>query len=189
MNGKQLTRTSSAESLKLTIPLWLEYLLLFGIGIMAILLHARLRTPLNLPGHHGLEFMAVLMAGRVMSRLPWASTISSLGISFVLLFPWFGFSDPFMGINYMLPGFVVDLLFNLTRNYKRQLLVLSLIAGLAYLTIPVSRLIIHFSTGYPYKSFLKHGYLIPLAGYFVFGLSGGLFGSGVSGKIKKFLSK
>lgn len=121
-----------------------EYIILFGLGILAILLHARLRTPLNIPGHHGLEFMAILMAGRVASKIKWASSISSLGIGFVLLFPVFGFKDPFMGFNYMLPGLFIDVFYNLTRNLKWQILILSLVAGLAYFTIPLSRLFIHF---------------------------------------------
>jgi len=167
----------------------IEYLVLFGIGVIAILLHARLRTPLNIPGHHGLEFMALMMAGRVASRIKWASSISSLGIGLILLFPVFGFKDPFMGINYMFPGLFIDLFYNLTKNYSRQLLILALISGIAYLTIPLSRLCIHFITGYPYTSFLKHGYAIPVFGYLVFGMAGGFTGAGITrivmGKIRK----
>ena len=157
-----------------------EYIILFGLGILAILLHARLRTPLNIPGHHGLEFMAILMAGRVASKIKWASSISSLGIGFVLLFPVFGFNDPFMGFNYMLPGLFIDVFYNLTRNLKWQILILSLVAGLAYFTIPLSRLFIHALTGYPYASFLKFGYFVPVVYYFMFGLAGGFTGAGIT---------
>ncbi len=180
MNGKPLEKNISAQSLSGSVPLAVEFLILFGIGIIAILLHARLRTPLNLPGHHGLEFMALLMAGRAASNLKWASTISSIGIGFILLFPMFGFNDPFMGINYMFPGFMIDLMYNLTRNYKRHLVFLALISGFAYFMIPVSRLVLHALTGYPYNTFVKNGYLIPLAGFFVFGMAGGFTGAGLT---------
>jgi len=189
MNGKQLQKNISGRTISTSVPLILEYLALFGLGIVAILLHARLRTPLNIPGHHGLEFMALLMAGRVASRVKWAGTISALGIGFILLFPVFGFKDPFMGINYMFPGIVLDIFFILTRNFRWQLLILALISGVAYFTIPFSRLIIHIFTGYPYSSFLKYGYLIPLANFFIFGLAGGFVGAGIPKAIKQKFMK
>jgi len=183
MNGKQLPKIISAPSLSGRIPLALEYMILFGVGMVAILLHARLRTPLNIPGHHGLEFMALMMAGRSASKIPWASSISSLGIGFILLFPIFGFKDPFMGINYMYPGFIIDVFYNLTKNFKWQLPVLAIIAGLAYCSIPLSRLIIHTITGYPYSSFIKYGYMIPIFSFFAFGIAGGFVGTGITKSI------
>jgi hypothetical protein len=171
------------------VPVALEYLILFGIGIIAMVLHARLRTPLNLPGHHGLEFMALLMAGRIASKIRWAGSISALGIGFILLFPVFGFNDPFMGINYMFPGFMIDILFGFSRRSKYHLLVTAIIAGTAYATIPISRLLIHFLTGFPYGSFAKHGYIIPMAGFFVFGMAGGIVGSGVTLSILKKITR
>ena len=189
MDGKQLPKSVSAPSLSGKIPLALEYAILFGIGIIAILLHFRLRTPLNMPGHHGLEFMALLMAGRVASRLPWASSISSLGIGLVLLFPVFGFKDPFMGINYMFPGILIDVLYGLTRQWRWQMLILALISGLAYAMIPLSRLIIHLASGFPYGAFVKHGYLIPFAGFFLFGFAGGFAGAGITSSILRKISR
>ena len=189
MIGKQQQKSISALSHNSVFVNIAEYAVLFGIGILAILLHARLRTPLNIPGHHGLEFMAILMAGRVVSKIKWASSISSLGIGFILLFPVFGFKDPFMGFNYMLPGLLIDIFYNLTRQLKGQMLILSLIAGFAYFTIPLSRLFIHALTGYPYSSFLKFGYFIPVVNYFFFGLAGGIFGAGISLAIKSKIRK
>jgi len=180
MNGKPLEKIISGRSLSGSVPVVVEYLILFGIGIIAILLHSRLRTPLNMPGHHGLEFMALLMAGRAASNMKWASSLSSLGIGFILLFPLFGFKDPFMGINYMLPGFTIDVVYNLARNFKYQLLILALISGLAYFMIPLSRLLLSAITGYPYQAFIKHGYFVTIAGFFAFGLAGGFAGAGIT---------
>jgi len=189
MSGKQQQKSISVLSHSSVFVNVAEYTILFGLGILAILLHARLRTPLNIPGHHGLEFMAILMAGRVMSNIKWASSISSLGIGFILLFPLFGFKDPFMGFNYMLPGIFIDIFYNLTRQLKGQMLILTLIAGFAYFTIPLSRLFIHAITGYLYSSFLKFGYFVPVINYFFFGLAGGIFGAGVSLAIKYKIKK
>lgn len=190
MNGKQVQKSISAPSLSGTVPLVIEYLILFGISVIAIMLHARLRSPINIPGHHGLEFMALLMAGRVASNIKWASSVSSLGIGLVLLFPAFGFSDPFMGINFMFPGIIIDLLYNIRRKHNWHLFELALIAGVAYMAIPLSRLIIHLLTAYPYSSFIKHGYLIPMIFHFLSGLVGGFAGAGVTSMMmKKFLKK
>jgi len=189
MIGKQLQKNVSELSLSGRIPLVLEYLLLFGIGILAIMLHARLRTPLNIPGHHGIEFMALIMAGRVASNIKWASSISSLGVGMVLLFPVFGFSDPFMGFVYMLPGITVDIFYNLTWRSKYHLIVLALISGLAYYTIPFGRLFINVVTGFQYFSFIKHGYFIPLLSFFIFGSIGGFAGAGITSSLLKYFSK
>lgn len=189
MNGKQLQKNISAKSLSGSVPLVIEYLILFGLGIIAILLHARLRTPINIPGHHGIEFMALLVAGRVASNIKWASSISSLGIGFILLFPVFGFNDPFMGINYMFPGLALDFFYRLTKDFKHQLFILAIISGLAYFTIPLSRLFVTAFTGFPYSSFIKHGLFTPLASYFVFGLTGGLAGAGITKGILKKLTR
>ena len=41
-----------------------EALLMLGLGAAAVVLHQTLRAPLNLPGRHGLEWMALLVIGR-----------------------------------------------------------------------------------------------------------------------------
>lgn len=189
MDGKQLAKTLSGESTRSQWLVVAEYLALFGVGIIAILLHSRLRSPLNIPGHHGLEFMALLMAGRTASKIPWASSISSLGIGFILLFPVFGFKDPFMGTVYMLPGFFVDIFYNLSRQFKWQLLLLAVVSGLAYFMIPLSRVLIHAISGYPYSSFIKHGYILPLFSFFIFGMAGGFVGTGITKSIARFFRK
>lgn len=189
MSGKQQVKSISVQSHSSVYGKVAEYAVLFGIGILAILLHARLRTPLSIPGHHGLEFMAIFMAARLASNVKWASTISSLGIGFILLFPVFGFKDPYMGFNYMLPGIFIDIFYNLTRDFKWQVLVLTLIAGAAYFTIPLSRLFIHAFTGYPYSSFIKFGYFIPVVNYFFFGAAGGFIGAVITMTIKNRFKK
>jgi hypothetical protein len=167
----------------------LEVLFLAGIGIIAILLHARFRRPLNIPGHHGLEFMGLMLIGRLSSNLRFASTISSLGIGMLLLFPVFGFKDPMMGFNYMLPGLMLDVFYQVGGNMRQKAIFLAVIAGLAYVTVPFSRLMISISTGYIYGAFIKHGYVLPFLSWFGFGLAGGLLGTGISNIFTRFLSK
>jgi hypothetical protein len=133
--------------------------------------------------------MALLMAGRSLSGLRWASTVSSLGIGFILLFPLFGFKDPFMGINYMFPGFVLDAGYHYFKNARLKIILLTILAGLSYLSIPLSRLILQTITGYPYMSFIKFGFIIPPLNFFIFGMTGGFIGLRASGYILKKISR
>ena len=167
----------------------LEAILLFLAGVLAITLHARLRIPMNIPGHHGVEFMAIILAARLASKMKWASSISAMGIGIFILFPVLGFNDPMMGFNYMLPCFFMDFAWQNTRNKKYANLMLALAAGFAYMLIPISRLVTTFTTGFPYSSFIKHGYVTPVVTFLIFGFLGGLLGSGIYKLVKRLLHK
>jgi len=172
-----------------TLAKVLEIILLLLAGVLAIVLHARLRTPLNIPGHHGIEFMAIILAARLSSNIKWASSISALGIGIFILFPVLGFKDPMMGFNYMLPCFFVDIAYNSIQNKKYGNLILAVLAGIGYMLIPLSRIITNVLTGYPYGSFLKYGFVTPLATFLLFGLMGGILGTGIYRIGKKIFNK
>jgi hypothetical protein len=141
------------------------------------------------PGHHGIEFMAIIIAARLSSNMKWASSISALGIGIFILFPVLGFKDPMMGFNYMLPLFLVDIAYNYIKSEKHRNLVIALAAGFGYMLIPLSRLTLTFTTGYPYQTFLKHGFATPVFTFFFFGLLGGLLGTGIYMGGKKLLKR
>lgn len=42
---------------------------LLVLGVVAGLLQVHLRYPLNIPGHHGLEWMALLLFGRCLEHI------------------------------------------------------------------------------------------------------------------------
>lgn len=187
MDGKPLQRTISSLSHS-NVRVWTEILMLLGIGIVAITLHARLRYGMNLPGHHGIEFMALMMTGRLISRFPFASTISSVGVVLASLIPGLGFNDPFMGFNYLLPGLVLDIAFQGTATMKRRVLILALFSGIAYMMIPLSRLFLLLLFTLPYNAFVKHGYILPLVSFAIFGATGGgiaLFGKSIINKLNR----
>lgn len=190
MNGDVHQKSLSREFLtNRTLANVLEIILLLLAGVMAIVIHARLRTPINVPGHHGIEFMAIIIAARLFSSMKWASSISALGIGIFVLFPVLGFKDPMMGFNYMLPLFLIDFAYNFIANEKNTKLVIALAAGFGYMLIPLSRIVLTFSTGYPYSTFLKHGFITPVFSFFFFGLLGGLLGTGIYILGKKLLKK
>ena len=189
MNGNVQQKSLLREYLtNHTLASILEIILLLMAGVMAIVLHARLRTPINIPGHHGIEFMTIIIASRLSSKMKWASSISALGIGIFILFPVLGFKDPMMGFNYMLPLFLVDVAYNFIKSDKHKRLIVALAAGFGYMLIPLSRIMLSLTTGYPYSTFLKHGFATPVFTFFFFGLLGGLLGTGIYLGGKKLLS-
>ncbi len=86
-------------------------------------------------------------------------------------------------------GITIDVLFYLSGKYKINFLVIALIGGIAYTIIPLSRIIIHLTSGYEFMSFIKKGYLLPLASHFIFGFTGGLLASSLVSFNKKQLKK
>jgi hypothetical protein len=140
---------------------------------------------MHLPGHHGLEFMMLMMSGRIVSKQRFASSFFSLGVASMVFLPFMGFHDPFMTLVYILPGFFIDFFYSKVFKSNPKVWMIALISGFAYALIPISRFLISSFTGFPYGSLLG-GLMYPLMMHFTFGLSGGLAGIGVS---KLFKSK
>lgn len=189
MNGSVSQKTISKAYQTNTLSLVLEILFLFVLGISAIVLRSYLRIPLGIPGRHGLEFMALLMIGRRMSKLPFASIITMLGATTFMFVPFIGIKDPFLPVIYLLMGVVLDVLYFAFRNPANRLAILSLIGGLAYMVIPISRLGVYLFTGVLERSFIKSGFIIPILSHFAFGVAGALLGAGLINSIKKIRRK
>lgn len=192
MNGKLQVKTLSGRTHSQSLLRVLEILLLVGAGMIAILMHARFKSPLNIPGHHGIEFMAIFIVARMSSSMKFAGTISAVGIGTLLMFNVFGFTNPLMGFYYMIPGITLDILYNSFNKLNSKYYAIALFSGLAYLTIPILKTLIFISTGIPYLSLLKHGYVVPFAGFFIFGFLGGLAGYAIvkgARSLKKIVNK
>ncbi len=186
MNGKSHQKNTLNLSLDLSFVSVLKVLLWMILGAAAIYLHVRLKSPLRLPGHHGIEFMSILILLRLSSNYRWATSISSLGMGIFLLFPIISVNDPMMGFNYMLPGIILDILFFVYNIDKKQFIKAAFYAGLAYISIPVSKLIFAFATGIPSTTFIKNGFIYPFIGFFMFGSVGGLLGAILEKPLQKF---
>jgi hypothetical protein len=152
-------------------------LFLVALGVSSVVLPSILRSPLKLPGHHGLEWMALLMIGRTSSRYRWAASVSSVGAGLTAL-PLWGSDDPIFWLTYLLPGLVIDVGMPLARRWHEPLWSLAVLAGLAHGTKPLLRLASGAIFGWPYGSLLG-GLLYPLMLHSVFGAIGGLLGAGV----------
>ncbi len=190
MNGNVQQKSLLKEFLtNNTLAKTLEVIILFLAGALAITLHARLRIPMNIPGHHGLEFMAIILAARLSSKIKWASSISAIGIGVFIFFPVLGFNDPMMGFNYMLPCFFMDFAWQNFQLKKHMNLLMAIAAGIAYMLIPISRILTTLTSGFPYASFIKHGYVTPIITFLIFGFLGGLLGAGIYKLGNKLFSK
>jgi len=146
--------------------------LLLGLGAGIILLEMAFRTPLKLPGHHGLEAMALMMFGRLSSRYAWAATVvgASAGTTGLILGVGHG---ALMPLFYLLPGLLLDLAFRLRPWSRNGLLLLSLIGGLAWTSRPLIRWLAAQGLDLEFGS-LVNGLAWPVMTHLIFGTLGAL---------------
>ena len=105
-----------------------------------------------------------------------------------VLMPGMGAGTPLHSLSYLLPGIMLDMLYRLSGGRSQVLFLAAIIGGLAYMSIPLSRLILHLISGYPYMAFVKFGALYTTLSFFFFGLLGGALGYGLS-SIKSSMNK
>lgn len=145
--------------------------LVFLLGAFAIIVHAKLRIPLGIPGRHGIIFMALLFFGKYMYNSKFSGSLFSLGCNSILMFSNLGFNDPYMPVIIMFPGLITDIFPMIFRNKSAKFWFTVLIGAIAYMSIPTLRTIIMTLTNYPYNSLLKNPYL-PFLTHFLFGAIG-----------------
>jgi hypothetical protein len=174
-HGNQLAKSYSGKYHP-DLVLAFQILILFFAGMSAVVLHARFRSPIGLPGHHGLEFMALTALFALRFKFKLRGIFFALGAGSALFIPFVGFTDPFAEIMFMLPSLVLCLLMDAFR-YAERFKSVALIAfgGFAYMCIPLIRLLIHAGTGFPYKSLLINPFYTT-AMHFVFGAIGTVAG-------------
>jgi hypothetical protein len=147
-----------------------------GSGVLAVILHRTFDGSFSLPGHHGIEWMALMIIGRLSSRYRGAGTLTSVGAALASTIPMWRGGDPFTPLLYMLPGPVMDMAFRYLPRYADKVWFLMFVAGMAHMTKPVTRLIINLTTGWPFGSF-RFGIAYPVLGHFFYGAIGGLLGA------------
>jgi len=183
MDGKSSQKTISRAFPINVSKQVVEFMLLASIGAIGVLIHAYLRTPLKIPGHHGVIYMALILSGKLISKKNFAGSLSGIGAAAMLLLP-LGFKDPFIPVIYFFPGLIVDILFYNFRKLQPNVFFLAIICGLGYTMIPLTRIVISLFTGFPYGAFAT-GLAYPLFLHFVFGFAGGLIPAGIGFFTKK----
>ncbi|HLN54238.1 MAG TPA: hypothetical protein VK212_11070 [Lentimicrobium sp.] len=154
-----------------------ELFLLFFLGVIAVVIHSKLRIPMHLPGKQGLIFIALVVAGKGLSRFPYAASLICAGSTSLILTNLFGFSDPFMAVNFILLGGIMDIMFKLSEGIHNRIFS-GAIAGASWMAVPLFKLITSSLFLLPMNSF-STGIAYPFITYFLFGLAGGLLGSGL----------
>lgn len=176
MNGSAYPKTASRSfPTDLTLRWW-EALLLIGSGITAVVLHRAFNLSLGLPGHHGIEWMALLILGRASSRFRGAGTLTGISASLASTLPFLQGGNPVAWLFYLLPGPVMDVAFHYLPRYANKFWFLILLGGLAHLTKPLGQLTVNLITGWPFGSF-RYGIAYPIAGHLLFGMIGGSLGA------------
>ncbi len=176
MNGtSSLKNISRSFPTEWTLPWW-EALLLIGGGVTAVVLHRAYDLSLGMPGHHGIEWMALMIIGRASSRFRGAGSLTSIGASFASTLPFLQGENPFTWLFYLLPGPVMDIAYRYLPRYANKLWFMMVLGGLAHATKPVSQLTMNLITGWPFGSF-RYGVAFPFVSHFFFGMIGGLLGA------------
>ena len=170
-----------------TLSVPLEYVLLAGLGVLAVALHQALRFPMQLPGRHGIEWMALLIVGRVASRQRGAGSVVGVGAAAASLLPmWAAGEDPLAWLTYLIPGLLVDLAYAALPRWRANLVFLASLGGLTFATKPLLRWIVSLATGLPQPSLLL-GLGYPLATHLLFGALGAFLGAVVALGVQKFI--
>jgi hypothetical protein len=146
---------------------------LVSLGVAIVLLEQAFRWPLQLPGHHGLEAMALLVFGRLSCTNPWSATL--VGASAAAAAPFVGADHGVLTpLFYVLPGIVLDVGYRLwPRLVSQALLFLPLVAAVAFAAKPVVRVVANQLFGMQFGS-LRAGPVYPILTHLMFGFLGAL---------------
>ena len=159
-----------------------EIIFLLAVGMVAVVLHSKLRFPMHLPGKQGLLFVALVVGARGFSGRSYAASISCTGSAALLLMPGLGFHDPFMAVNYILLGGSMDIVFSFLSKHTLKLWIVAGATGLCWVLIPSFRLVMSFFVKMPVGAF-SSGIAYPFFTHLVFGLAGGLLAAGLLGML------
>lgn len=145
-------------------------LFLASLGVLIVALERSFNWSLQLPGHHGLEAMALLVLARLSCTNPWSATL--VGASAAVAAPFLGASHGvLMPLFYVLPGLVLDLGYRLSPRFGRMLLFLPVLAALAYAAKPAVRVLANQLLGMQFGS-LRAGPVYPIVTHLLFGFLG-----------------
>ena len=145
---------------------------LVSLGVAIVALEGAFRWPLQLPGHHGIEAMALLALARLSCLHPVSASLSAA--SAALAAPLFGADHgPLMPLFYLLPGVLLDLGWRLRPRAGSFVLFLPLLTAVAFASKPVVRVLANALFGMQFGS-LRAGPVYPILTHLLFGFVGGL---------------
>lgn len=147
-------------------------MLLLAAGAVAALLHASFRWPLQMPGHHGLEWLAILTAARLLSQRPGAALAVALGAAGTTL-AVSGHENLLRPLIYLLQGAALDGLWLLLRGRAAALWLAVPMGALVHALSPMLKNLLAVAGGTVSGS-LAQGLAWPLTTHALFGGIGAL---------------
>jgi len=147
-------------------------LLLLALGAGIVALGEAFRFPLGLPGHHGLEAMALLAAARLSTDHRWAATIAAISAAATAAVLGAGHGG-LVPLFYLMPGLFIDVGVALRPNWRNSLMWLPMCAALGHASKPIAKWLILQGSSANFGS-MVHGLPYPFATHLVFGFTGAL---------------
>jgi hypothetical protein len=178
MHTSLLQRTISKVFPNSTAAATVEIIFLLALGMLAVALHTKLRLPMHLPGKQGLLFMALIITGKGLSKYPFAASLSGIGAATLLLIPGLGFHDPFIALNYLFLGCIMDLVAGFASGFTTRTWLIATLCGACWVFIPLFRLAMSLIVDVPLGAF-RSGIFYPIATHLLFGIAGGLVAAGL----------
>lgn len=171
-NGAWSSAPSSNATESYRVSPWRLALYAAGLGALGVVLHALVRVPLHLPGHHGLEWMALLAFGRMgIGRRWFASGVgtAAAGLSYL---PLWGLHSLLAPLGYLVSAVLFDVICNVAPARAPRLMVLAVSAGLAFAAVGAITFYagVHVWSGHP-------GLVVWLWAHAAFGLVGAVIGA------------
>lgn len=153
-----------------------RFLFLVCLGALTVLMHETFRYPLNLPGRHGLELMALLAFGRLICTDRWAASIVTAstaltGIAFTGS-PNEGWVAPFVDF---LPGIALDLAVMAAPVLLKHVYLLPFAVAACFAVKPAFKALGAELLGLQFGS-LRHGPLYPILTHLMYGYLGAIAG-------------
>lgn len=156
----------------------LGLLLVLAAGIAAAVLHERFRLPLHMPGHHGIEWLALLVLARLASGWPSAGMVAGIGAALATYgLGHGGHGQAVMAATFLLQGCLADALLFRPRVRLAFYVWVPLAGALIHMTSPLLKNAwMMAADGTPSFGALTHGIGYPLATHALFGACGALLG-------------
>ena len=153
-----------------------QLILLALFSALVVVAKIALRTPLQLSGHSGIFWMAIVVVGAKVVPKPGAASV--IGVTSGILAGFLGLGD-FGTLNtflsYAMLGVVADLVLWLLGGNAENLIVAILVGIFGHVAKFVVKWIFGLITGAP-LGFVALGLLRAVIGYIVFGALGGFLG-------------
>lgn len=150
-----------------------RFAFLMLLGVLTYVSHKTFQYPLKMPGHHGLEAMALLVLGRLSCTNPWSATLVCMSSLATASFAAGMGHDASAALIGLAPGLLIDAGVLAFKNWRKQYFILPLLAAFGHATKPMVRFGLSETAGLHFGS-LRNGLLYPLSTHFLYGLAGGL---------------